>query len=304
MYINNKKEFTAREISEEFSISIRTAHRYLLEISELGIPLYTEVGKYGGYRVLENRILPPIIFNEEEAISIYFAFQSLEFYQQIPFDINIQTVKEKLHLSFPLDAKKLIKRYNQYFKFWNSKKQPIDINLKNIILSSVNSEILKISYHAVKENSIRKIIPIGLYAYSGNWYVPSYDLIKKEMRTFRVDRIKDITFTKKYHDIDFQLNEYLNNIQSDPNEHESQRLQAEFNKEGIKKCNDEYWLQKNLMIEHQNYGYIDLLIKSQELEYLKSLFLTFGKDVKIKSPIQLRNMLVKELESTLKVYES
>ncbi|MDI0180312.1 HTH domain-containing protein, partial [Staphylococcus warneri] len=127
MYINNKKEFTAREISEEFSISIRTAHRYLLEISELGIPLYTEVGKYGGYRVLENRILPPIIFNEEEAISIYFAFQSLEFYQQIPFDINIQTVKEKLYLSFPLDAKKLIKRYNQYFKFWNSKKQPIDI---------------------------------------------------------------------------------------------------------------------------------------------------------------------------------
>ncbi len=55
---------------------------------------------------------------------------------------------------------------------------------------------------------------------------------------------------------------------------------------------------------HQNYGYIDLLIKSQELEYLKSLFLTFGKDVKIKSPIQLRNMLVKELKSTLKVYES
>ena len=74
MYINNKKEFTAREISEEFSISIRTAHRYLLEISELGIPLYTEVGKYGGYRVLENRILPPIIFNEEEAISIFFPF--------------------------------------------------------------------------------------------------------------------------------------------------------------------------------------------------------------------------------------
>ena len=124
------------------------------------------------------------------------------------------------------------------------------------------------------------------------------------MRTFRVDRIKDITFTKKYYDIDFQLNEYLNNIQSDPNEHESQRLQVEFNKKGIKKCNDEYWLQKNLVIEHQNYGYIDLLIKSQELEYLKSLFLTFGKDVKIKSPIQLRNMLVKELESTLKVYES
>ncbi|OLN89800.1 hypothetical protein BMJ01_08910 [Staphylococcus saprophyticus] len=79
--------------------------------------------------MLENRILPPIIFNEEEAISIYFAFQSLEFYQQIPFDINIQTVKEKLYLSFPLDAKNLIKRYNQYFKFWNSKKQPIDIRV-------------------------------------------------------------------------------------------------------------------------------------------------------------------------------
>ena len=42
MYVNAKRNFTAQEVADEFGVSVRTAHRYLTEISDMGVPLYTE----------------------------------------------------------------------------------------------------------------------------------------------------------------------------------------------------------------------------------------------------------------------
>ncbi|GEC88372.1 helix-turn-helix transcriptional regulator [Brevibacillus brevis] len=80
MYVNASRRFTAQDVAHEFNVSVRTAHRYLTELSEMGVPLYTEPGRSGGYRVLDNRILPPILLNENEAFSIFFSFQSLKYY--------------------------------------------------------------------------------------------------------------------------------------------------------------------------------------------------------------------------------
>lgn len=67
MFVTTKKKFTAQEIADEFHISIRTVHRYILDLSDMGLPIYSEQGRNGGYTVLTSRFLPPILFTEEEA---------------------------------------------------------------------------------------------------------------------------------------------------------------------------------------------------------------------------------------------
>lgn len=74
MFANAKRKFTAQEIADEFKISIRTVHRYILDLSDMGLPIYAEQGRNGGYTVLSNRLLPPILFTEEEAVSIFLLF--------------------------------------------------------------------------------------------------------------------------------------------------------------------------------------------------------------------------------------
>ena len=68
------KTFTAQEIADEFNISVRTVHRYILDLSDMGLPIYAEQGRNGGYKVLTNRVIPPILFTEEEAVSIFLLF--------------------------------------------------------------------------------------------------------------------------------------------------------------------------------------------------------------------------------------
>ncbi|WP_338148631.1 helix-turn-helix transcriptional regulator [Brevibacillus humidisoli] len=99
MYVNAKRRFTAQDVASELGVSVRTAHRYLMELTEMGVPLYTEPGRNGGYRILNNRLLPPITFDETEAFAIFFAFQSLKYYQSLPFAININSVSRKLQAS-------------------------------------------------------------------------------------------------------------------------------------------------------------------------------------------------------------
>lgn len=45
--INAKRDFTAGELAEEFSVSKRTILRDLRELEEAGFPLYSEVGAAG-----------------------------------------------------------------------------------------------------------------------------------------------------------------------------------------------------------------------------------------------------------------
>ena len=57
-YINNRAHFTISEIMREFNISRSTAIRDIREIEAMGMPLVAEVGRDGGYSVMNNSVLP------------------------------------------------------------------------------------------------------------------------------------------------------------------------------------------------------------------------------------------------------
>lgn len=71
-FVNNHKEFNLTDIMNEFQISRSTALRDLAELEDLGVPLYIENGRYGGYKVLPSSLLPPIYFTEKEILVCFF----------------------------------------------------------------------------------------------------------------------------------------------------------------------------------------------------------------------------------------
>jgi len=58
--VYERRQFTVDEMAAEFGVSYRTMHRYLQELSGMGVPLYSEAGKHGGYSVLPSRSKPTI----------------------------------------------------------------------------------------------------------------------------------------------------------------------------------------------------------------------------------------------------
>ncbi len=60
MVVYEKRKFTAEQLAEEFGVSYRTMLRYLQELSGMGVPLYSEPGRHGGYSLLHRSKAPVV----------------------------------------------------------------------------------------------------------------------------------------------------------------------------------------------------------------------------------------------------
>lgn len=94
-YINNRSQFTLKELMQEFNISRSTAIRYVRTIEDLGLPLVAETGRNGGYAVMRNQVLPAIHFTTDEIKMMFIAFMATR-NQQLPYLTSRRTVTEKL----------------------------------------------------------------------------------------------------------------------------------------------------------------------------------------------------------------
>ena len=116
IFASAKKTFTAQEIADEFNISVRTVHRYIVDLSDMGLPIYAEQGRNGGYKVLTNRVIPYFIYGRRSSLHL-FAFQSLSYYRDLPFNTEINSVIHKLYSSLQHDAKTKVEKIRSYIAF-------------------------------------------------------------------------------------------------------------------------------------------------------------------------------------------
>lgn len=298
MYVNAKRNFTAQDVAYEFNISVRTAHRYLMEISELGVPLYTEQGRNGGYRILKNRILPPVIFDENEASAIFFAFQSLKYYNSLPFDANINSASRKLYLSLPDDTKKKVSRLESILSFWNPKRTVSSPFLKEIIEASIENNLLIIEYLSKTKNSKRKVKPIGVYAYDGFWYMPALDIKKDRVLLFRVDRILSLKNSNKTYEFQMDLDDWFNSYKIEA----PIQLYVELTREGLRQCKSMPWLEPYIHIIDNENGYVDTVIDKSEIEFVSSYFFQLGTCAKVIEPQEIVDNIRHQAYSLLNHY--
>ena len=71
LLLQSRSSWKAGALANELSVSERTIHRYIAMLEEMGIPIYSERGPYGGFSLLRGYKLPPLIFTAEEATVLY-----------------------------------------------------------------------------------------------------------------------------------------------------------------------------------------------------------------------------------------
>lgn len=293
--INAKKDFTVGELAKEFSVSKRTILRDLQELERAGFPLYSEVGAAGGYHILKERILPPVAFSENEAKAVFFACQALQYYRDLPFEKETISVLKKFLNCLPLDVQNSITQIQSKVVFWIPDRHCDSPLLKSMFLVAVNRHAATIRYLSTHSESVRTIIPIGLYAMNGLWYCPAYCTTANQIRVFRVDRIKEIIEEKpspkgKY-PVPASIQEYLEKSQVKNDYH----MKIQLTDIGVKRCESECLLASGLKIFSTGGGMIDMEINHAALEWVADYILPFGKNATILEPAELIQQKIYEL---------
>lgn len=302
MYVNSRRSFTAQEVADEFGVSVRTTHRYLMEISEMGVPIYTEQGRNGGYRTLKTRVLPPVLFDENEALSIFFAFRSLAFYESLPFDTDIESASRKLLAALPEDTGKKINQLETVLSFWNPKRGLTAPYLKELIEAAAENRIITITYQSKSGDKERNVAPIGVYTNDGLWYMPAYDMDSARIQLFRVDRILSLTVKEDKYKVGTELREWLQSYAiSSP-----VRLVVELTREGLRRSRSKPWYEPILLEEEREdgiLGLIDTVIDHNEIPFTAEFFAQLGKEARVIEPQEIIGHIRCHAEALLAHYQ-
>ncbi|WP_100066028.1 helix-turn-helix transcriptional regulator [Miniphocaeibacter massiliensis] len=301
-YINTKKEFTAQEIANEFNISIRTVHRDMLELADLGVYYYTKKGCNGGYRLLSTKLLPPVNLTEKESLAVFFASHSLTYYTSLPFDIDLKSVMRKLYENLPEDSKKTVDKMKTILFFKNKKRDVKNDHLSKILDYCGTNNIFELQYNSISEVKKYKIVFICLYSENGFWYVPSLDLKENKIKHYRVDRILQIAETnQKYENIDklveksFDFTNFENPI----------KLYVQLTKLGIRACKDNPYLNSNIKIDKNGEsGFLTEIIDKKDIKFFGDFFIQLSKNAIVVEPLEMKSYIYEKALELKNIYEN
>lgn len=199
-YINNRAHFTVSEIMREFNISRSTAIRDIREIEAMGMPLVAEVGRDGGYFVMNNSVLPTVRFTDNEIKALFIAFMATR-NKQLPYLKSRQSLAEKLLGLISANQQDDLVLLNQIMLFEGTNPNNPDLldlsDLPHPMLETLIQILLLDSYLliTIKEAQVIRSYPIyllQLYHEKGLWLIEGFVLIEEKRRIFPVDNLTNV----------------------------------------------------------------------------------------------------------------
>ena len=196
LMLQRRGTLKAGELAEELGVSERTVHRYMGMLDELGIPIYSERGPYGGFSLVRGYKLPPLIFTPEEATALYLGAELVrDIWGASYFDAAVAATA-KLDNVLP-DA--LLQEVRQAQRGllvtgWLRRDYgpwaPILDDLRRAVARRRRAVL---SYQSFRQEvTLRTVDPYALALQWGNWYLVAHCHLRDALRTFRVDRIQQV----------------------------------------------------------------------------------------------------------------
>jgi predicted DNA-binding transcriptional regulator YafY len=197
-----RRDWPGALLAERLEVSPRTVRRDVDRLRELGYPVRATKGPDGGYRLDAGADLPPLLFDDDQAIAVAVALQTAT--------TTVTGIEEGALRALATVRQVMPARLRQRVdalqvttvdKYADKRRTPVDSEHLIAIGTAVRAqEVLRFDYASpgAKEDEWRpprKVEPHHLVTWGGRWYLVGWDLDRKDWRTFRVDRMTPKTPT-------------------------------------------------------------------------------------------------------------
>jgi predicted DNA-binding transcriptional regulator YafY len=185
------------ELAQRLEVNIRTLRRYIIMLQDLGIPIESERGRNGGYVLAAGFKLPPMMFTNEEALALTVGLISVRHLNLADTDRAVESAFAKLERVMPLDLKSRVRALTETITLdpnRTSSTPPSEVVLSTMSSAAQLRQCVHIRYHPNQgEDTERDFDPYGLTYYQHRWYVVGYCHLRQDLRSFRLDRVIQIS---------------------------------------------------------------------------------------------------------------
>ncbi|MFJ3144947.1 helix-turn-helix transcriptional regulator [Streptomyces halstedii] len=184
-----RRDWPGALLAERLDVSPRTVRRDVDRLRELGYPVAAFKGPEGGYRLEAGTELPPLLFDDEQAVALALALQAVTTTGAGVEEAAaraLTTLRQVMpaRLRHRLDTL----RVTAVDPATTGRGERAGGGTLMAIGAAVHArEVLRFDYTG--SETPRRAEPHHLVTYAGRWYLVAWDLDREDWRTFRADRI-------------------------------------------------------------------------------------------------------------------
>ncbi|MFJ7072197.1 helix-turn-helix transcriptional regulator [Streptomyces sp. NPDC098781] len=198
--LQTRRDWSGDDLAGRLDVTPRTVRRDIDRLRDLGYPILTFKGPAGGYRLDAGSQLPPLLFDDDQAVALALALQTAAATSTtIGEDATraLTTIRQVMppRLRHRID----MLRVTAVRPPEKDDAAPVDsqllMDLSDVIISHAE---LRFDYGhegAATDGRPRRTQPHHLLMRGGHWYLLAWDLDRGDWRVFRVDRIRPRTPT-------------------------------------------------------------------------------------------------------------
>jgi predicted DNA-binding transcriptional regulator YafY len=190
--------YTAAELADRLDVDERTVRRYIEHLLDLEVPVWAERGRYGGYHLAPGFRMPPLMLTDEEALAVVLGLAADRGSGLATTSVDAaQSAAAKVRRVLPQSLGRRLDALLATVDF--TAMTPPGVPAEAAVLltlaeSARDRRPVAIDYTDRNgRRSERTIHPYGIVAHSGRWYVTGQDSRRRQLRNFRLDRIRIAT---------------------------------------------------------------------------------------------------------------
>ena len=294
LFLNDRSSFNLKDIMKKYNISRSTALRDISSLEEIGMPIYSQTGRNGHYRILPNKLLSPIVFNTDEIFSLYFSMLTLKAYETTPFHLSIEKLKEKFERCLPSDKIELIHKTEKVLSFGTVKQVNHCEFLKDILEFTLDEKICRIEYS--KNNVIEQYYLqfFNISSKYGQWYAIGYNFKTEDYKVFRCDKILNMEESTEYSSK--SLSKLMTSYDISLKKKGYTEFEIEISKAGADIFYKENYPSMKLFHENGKY-FIRGFYNAEEENFITEYFMNYGKNILSIKPFFLKNLIITRIKN-------
>ena len=302
MLLQRQPSQKAASLAAELGISVRSLHRYMGMLEEMGIPVYAERGPYGGFSLVRGYKMPPLVFTPEEAVALYLGASLVSELWGRLYQEAAQAALAKLEHVLPNEQRQEVAWARRALVVSGLHRADADALLPNLeILRAAVRQQRRVSITYLgsgqSESTCRQIDPYALVHRWGWWYVAGFCHLRQDVRLFRVDRIQNLEMLEAVFQApaDFNIQAYL---AAEPQTQFQVRMR--FAPQGVDVARSQAVSWSSL--EDQPDGGLEVTFPSYDMEYAAATALSYGPLVQVLEPDSLCRLVAERARAVAGLY--
>jgi predicted DNA-binding transcriptional regulator YafY len=192
--LQRRPSWTAAELAGELGVTDRSVRRDVERLRAVGYPVHATAGVGGGYQLGAGTRLPPLLLDDEEAIATAVSLLAGAGGGVASAGDAALRALTKLDRVLPTRLRHEVRALSGSVESFGGGRTPVDPEVLMTLARACRDEVeAGFDYPSGSEVRRRRVEPYRLVASDRRWYLLAYDLDRDDWRSFRVDRMTDVS---------------------------------------------------------------------------------------------------------------